>query len=137
MITPDWDILSSAFVKVWSVRIDVLQVILVGQFINCLKRYIGHCIIFYCIVVIKLTVFYNFSCKFQWFLILWVLLKVHLRRYEILLISSSSHKICRRFCFEHEGLQVLSNGWLWAYSLCWWARKILKTSLGFFRPTLA
>ena len=32
--------LSCGFVKIWSVRVEVLQVILVGQFINCLRPYI-------------------------------------------------------------------------------------------------
>ena len=43
---------------------DVLRVILVGQFINCLKQYIEHCIVFYFIAFIELTVFYSFSCRF-------------------------------------------------------------------------
>ena len=40
LITPGWEMLSCAFVKIWSIRVEVLQVILVGQFINCLKPYI-------------------------------------------------------------------------------------------------
>ena len=40
LITPDWEMLSCEFVKIWSIRVEVLQVILVGEFINCLKPYI-------------------------------------------------------------------------------------------------
>ena len=40
LITPEWEMLSCAFVKIWSIIMEVLQVILVGQFTNYLKPYI-------------------------------------------------------------------------------------------------
>ena len=33
-IAPDCEILFRVFIKIWSIRVDVLQVALVGQFIN-------------------------------------------------------------------------------------------------------
>ena len=35
LITPGWERLSCAFVKIWSIRVDVLQVILIRQLISC------------------------------------------------------------------------------------------------------
>ena len=39
-ITPEWEIFSWAFVKMWSIKVEVLLVILVGRSVNWVRRYI-------------------------------------------------------------------------------------------------
>ena len=69
LVTPNWEMLSRTFVNIWSIRVEVLQVILVGLFINCLRPCIE-----------QNSVYFLISSKksFQWFFILWVLLKMNL-----------------------------------------------------------
>ena len=40
LITSYWQILSWVYIKIWSIKVEVLQVILVGQFVNLLRPYI-------------------------------------------------------------------------------------------------
>ena len=68
LIRPDWEMLFSEFVKIWSVNVEVLQVILVLQLINCLKSYIEQNSL--CFLISR-------EKSLQWFLLPRVSLRMH------------------------------------------------------------
>ena len=115
---PDWEMFFWVFVKMWSIKVEVVLIALVGQSINWLRRYIEQN---------SLYLFISGNKFLSSFLISFDLLRIYLSWKSKFVLKSRRTYISLSSLSASDSVIICCKSWLWLMGLY-----IIPADIGFF-----